>query len=37
MSDYEGYVDEGLGLDRRAGFRVFELTSPTRLVIDIHH
>ena len=37
LSDYEGYVDAGLGLDRRAGFRVFELTSPTRLVIDVHH
>ncbi|MEJ7628623.1 MAG: hypothetical protein WKF54_03430 [Nocardioidaceae bacterium] len=36
-SDYEGYVTFGLGLSSRTPFRVFELSSPTRLVIDLHH
>ena len=35
--DFEGLVTLGLGLDRRTGFRVFRLTSPTRIVIDVAH
>jgi hypothetical protein len=33
--DFEGVVSFGLGLSRKTGFRVFRLTSPTRIVIDI--
>ncbi len=36
-SDYEGRVDFGLGLTSRTKFRVFELSSPTRIVVDIRH
>lgn len=35
--DFEGVVTFGLGLRRRTGFRVFRLTSPTRIVIDVRH
>lgn len=35
--DFEGYVTFGLGLDHRAGFRVFRLADPTRIVVDIAH
>ena len=35
--DFEGVVTYGLGLRRRTGFRVFRLTSPTRVVIDVRH
>src|SRR5262245_24695917 len=35
--DFEGVVSFGLGLRHRAGFRVFRLTSPTRVVVDIAH
>jgi hypothetical protein len=35
--DFEGVVTFGLGLRRRTGFRVFRLTGPTRLVIDVAH
>jgi hypothetical protein len=31
----EGHVDFGLGLERQSCKRVFALTSPTRLVIDV--
>jgi hypothetical protein len=37
VGDFEGYVSVGLVLDRKAGFRVLEQTSPTRLVIDVAH
>ncbi len=33
--DVEGYVSFGLGLRQRAGFRVFRLTDPTRVVVDV--
>lgn len=33
--DFEGIVTFGAGLSRRAGFRVFALTSPRRIVIDV--
>ena len=36
-SDFEGHVDFGLGLRRRVGFRVFELTRPPRVVVDVAH
>jgi hypothetical protein len=35
--DFEGVVSFGLGLRRKTGFRVFRLTGPTRVVIDIAH
>jgi hypothetical protein len=35
--DFEGVVTFGLGLRRKTGFRVFRLTGPTRVVIDVHH
>jgi hypothetical protein len=35
--DFEGTVSFGLGLRRMTGFRVFRLTSPTRVVIDVAH
>jgi hypothetical protein len=35
--DFEGVVTFGLGLRRKTGFRVFRLTAPTRIVIDVLH
>lgn len=35
--DFEGYVSFGLGLKRRAGFRVWQTTAPNRIVIDVAH
>jgi hypothetical protein len=35
--DFEGIVTFGLGLRRKTGFRVFRLTAPTRIVIDVAH
>jgi hypothetical protein len=35
--DFEGVVSFGLGLRRKTGFRVFRLTGPTRVVVDIAH
>lgn len=35
--DFEGVVSFGLGLRKTAGFRVFRLTNPTRVVIDVAH
>jgi len=35
--DYEAVVSFGLALDHKAGFRVFTLTNPNRLVIDVAH
>jgi len=35
--DFEGLVTFGLGLRRKTGFRVFRLTGPTRIVIDVQH
>ncbi|HEY7077549.1 MAG TPA: hypothetical protein VH418_19360 [Solirubrobacteraceae bacterium] len=35
--DFEGVVSFGLGLARRTGFRVFRLTGPARIVIDVKH
>jgi hypothetical protein len=35
--DFEGVVSFGLGLRRKTGFRVFRLTGPTRIVIDVAH
>jgi hypothetical protein len=37
LGDFEGYVNWGLGLDHASCKRVFKLTSPTRLVIDVPH
>jgi hypothetical protein len=33
--DFEGVVSFGLGLTARSGFRVFTLTDPDRLVVDV--
>ena len=35
--DFEGIVTYGAGLSKRAGFRVFALTNPRRMVIDVAH
>jgi hypothetical protein len=35
--DFEGLVTLGFGLRARKGFRVFRLTGPTRIVIDVAH
>jgi hypothetical protein len=35
--DFEGVVTFGLGLRRKTGFRVFRLTGPRRIVVDIAH
>jgi hypothetical protein len=35
--DFEGVVTFGLGLRRKTGFRVFRLSAPTRIVIDVAH
>jgi hypothetical protein len=35
--DFEGVVSIGLALDHKAGFRLFEQSNPTRLVIDVAH
>jgi hypothetical protein len=35
--DFEALVSFGLGLRRKTGFRVFRLTAPTRIVIDVLH
>jgi hypothetical protein len=34
---FEGQTTAGIGVTQRVGFRVFELTSPTRIVIDLAH
>jgi hypothetical protein len=34
---FEGQTSAGIGVTRRVGFRVFELTGPTRIVIDLAH
>jgi len=35
--DSEGVVTFGLGLRQKAGIRVFSLTNPTRIVVDVAH
>jgi hypothetical protein len=35
--DFEGVVSFGLGLAHKTGFRVFRLTGPSRIVIDVAH
>ena len=35
--DFEGHVSFGLGLQRRTGFRLFRLTAPDRIVVDVAH
>jgi hypothetical protein len=35
--DFEGVVTFGLGLRGKSGFRVFRLTGPTRIVVDVAH
>jgi hypothetical protein len=35
--DFEGVVSFGLGLTAESGFRVFTLTNPDRLVVDVRH
>jgi len=35
--DFEGVVTYGLGLRRKTGFRVFRLTGPARIVVDVLH
>ncbi len=35
--DFDGHVSFGLGLAGKVGFRVFELSSPSRVVVDVAH
>jgi hypothetical protein len=35
--DFEGVVSFGLGLKQKTGFRVFRVTNPTRVVVDVLH
>ncbi len=35
--DFEGHVSFGLGLAGKVGFRVFELSNPSRVVVDVAH
>ncbi len=35
--DFEGVVTYGLGLRDRVGFRLFGLSNPTRVVVDVAH
>jgi hypothetical protein len=35
--DFEGIVSLGVGLGHSAGFRVFRLPNPTRIVVDVAH
>jgi hypothetical protein len=35
--DFEGYVSWGVGLQRAACYRVFELANPPRLVVDVQN
>jgi len=35
--DFEGVVTFGIGLRRKTGFRVFRLTAPSRIVVDVLH
>jgi AMIN domain len=35
--DFEGVTTFGLGLRDRVGFRVFSLSNPTRVVVDVAH
>lgn len=37
LGDFEGTVSFGLGVDHLSKVRVFELSQPSRLVIDLHH
>jgi hypothetical protein len=34
---FEGQTTAGIGVTQRVGFRIFELASPTRIVIDLAH
>ena len=34
---FEGQTTAGIGLTQRVGFRVLELTNPTRIVVDLAH
>jgi hypothetical protein len=36
-ASFEGQTTAGIGLTHRVGFRVLELTDPTRIVIDLAH
>ena len=35
--DFESYLSFGVGLSQRVGFRVFTLTQPYRVVVDVAH
>jgi hypothetical protein len=37
VEDFEGTVAFGLGVRRRTPFRVFRLSHPTRIVVDVAH
>lgn len=35
--EFEGVLTYGIGQQAKTGFRVFTLTGPDRLVVDLHH
>lgn len=37
VGEFEQVVSFGIGLNRYRGFRIFRLSNPTRLVLDVHH
>jgi hypothetical protein len=37
LQNFEGVVQWGLGLNHQSCKRIFTLSSPTRLVIDVPH
>ena len=37
VGDFEAVVSFGLGLRRKTGFRVFRLSGPRRIVVDVAH
>jgi hypothetical protein len=37
LEDFEGYVSWGLGLKHQSCKRIFTLSGPTRLVVDVPH
>jgi hypothetical protein len=37
LGDFEAVTSWAIGVDERAGFRVFHLSDPSRVVIDINH
>ena len=37
LGDFEATTSWAIGIDQEAGFRVFHLPSPSRVVVDVNH